>query len=201
MTINGKLAEEELMTRLILASGSPRRSEMMARITSEFKIMVPDIDETMTDNESPEEMVERLALEKAQVIIKKTNGEFPVLAADTIVVHDRVLGKPTDEEDACRMLQELEGDSHYVITGVAIIHPAKTKTISFTEKTEVFFGPINKSEIEAYVKSGEPMDKAGAYGIQGAGGCFITKINGCFYNVMGFPLNRIYTNLKELDII
>ncbi|MCK5759168.1 MAG: septum formation inhibitor Maf [Clostridiales bacterium] len=189
------------MTRLILASGSPRRAEMMARITSEFRIMVPDIDETMTDSESPSEMVERLALEKAQVIIKKTNGEFPVLAADTIVVHDRVLGKPTDEEDAYRMLRELADDSHYVITGVAIIHPGNSKSVSFTEKTEVFFGSISNSEIRAYVKGGEPMDKAGAYGIQGAGGCFITKINGCFYNVMGFPLNRIYTNLKELGII
>ncbi len=189
------------MTRLILASGSPRRAEMMARITSEFRIMLPDIDETMADSESPSEMVERLALEKAQVIIQKTNGEFPVLAADTIVVHDRVLGKPTDEEDAYRMLQKLADDSHYVITGVAIIHPGNSKSVSFTEKTEVFFGPISNSEIRAYIKGGEPMDKAGAYGIQGAGGCFITKINGCFYNVMGFPLNRIYTSLKELDII
>ncbi len=189
------------MTRLILASGSPRRAEMMARITSEFRIMLPDIDETMADSESPSEMVERLALEKAQVIIQKTNGEFPVLAADTIVVHDRVLGKPTDEEDAHRMLRELADDSHYVITGVAIIHPGNSKSVSFTEKTEVFFGPISNSEIRAYIKGGEPMDKAGAYGIQGAGGCFITKINGCFYNVMGFPLNRIYTNLKELGII
>lgn len=189
------------MTRLILASGSPRRSEMMSRITTEFKIMIPDIDETMTDNESPSEMVERLALEKAQVIIQKTGGKYPVLAADTIVVHNRVLGKPTDEEDACRMLEELANDSHFVITGVAIVHPSISKRISFTEKTEVFFGPINKSEIEAYVKSGEPMDKAGSYGIQGAGGCFITKINGCFYNVMGFPLNRIYNYLKELGII
>lgn len=189
------------MTRLILASGSPRRAEMMARITNEFRIMVPDIDETMTDNESPSEMVERLALEKAQVIIQKTKGKFPVLAADTIVVHDRILGKPTDEEDACHMLEELADDSHYVITGVAIVHPGISKTISFTEKTEVFFGPISKTEIRDYVKSQEPMDKAGSYGIQGAGGCFITKINGCFYNVMGFPLNRIYTTLKELDII
>ncbi len=117
------------MTRLILASGSPRRAEMMARITSEFRIMLPDIDETMADSESPSEMVERLALEKAQVIIQKTNGEFPVLAADTIVVHDRVLGKPTDEEDAYRMLQKLADDSHYVITGVAIIHPVNSKSL------------------------------------------------------------------------
>ncbi|MCD6322989.1 MAG: septum formation inhibitor Maf [Clostridiales bacterium] len=189
------------MTRLILASGSPRRAEMMMRITSEFKIIVPNIDETINDSESPSEMVERLALEKAQVIIQKINGKFPVLAADTIVVHDRVLGKPTDEKDAYRMLQELADDSHYVITGVAIIHPGKSKSVSFIEKTEVFFGPISNSEIRTYIKGGEPMDKAGAYGIQGAGGCFITKINGCFYNVMGFPLNRIYTTLKELDII
>jgi len=201
MTKNGNIIQEELMTRLILASGSPRRAEMLTRITDEFKIMIPDIDETMTDGESPSEMVERLALEKAQVIVGKTNGKLPVLAADTIVVHNRVLGKPIDEEDACRMLEELENDSHFVITGVAVIHPGKSKVISFIETTEVFFDSISKEEIKRYVKSKEPMDKAGSYGIQGIGGCFITKINGCFYNVMGFPLNKIYNSLKKLDII
>lgn len=189
------------MTRLILASGSPRRAEMMSKITSEYKIVIPDIDETMLENESPGEMVERLAVEKAEAAVKKTNGLLPVLAADTIVVHDRVLGKPVDEDEACKMLAELSDDSHFVITGVSIINPGNSKRISFTVTTEVFFGPISKKEILDYVKSGEPMDKAGAYGIQGAGGRFITKVNGCFYNVMGFPLNKIYTNLKELDII
>lgn len=189
------------MTRLILASGSPRRAEMMSRITSEYKIVVPDIDETMMKDENPRDMVERLAVEKAESVMEKTDGLLPILAADTIVVHDRVLGKPVDEDDAFKMLTELSDDSHFVITGVAIINPRNGRKISFTETTEVFFGPISEEEIRAYVKSREPMDKAGAYGIQGAGGRFIAKINGCFYNVMGFPLNKIYTNLKELDII
>lgn len=189
------------MTRLILASASPRRIEMMARITSEFKIVVPDIDETMRFGESPDKMVERLALEKAQAAMGKTDGELPVLAADTIVVHKRVLGKPANEEEACRMLGELADDSHFVITGVAVLNPRNGKELSFTEKTEVFFGPIDEAEIKAYVEGGEPMDKAGAYGIQGEAGRFITKINGCFYNVIGFPLNKIYTALKKLDII
>lgn len=189
------------MNRLILASGSPRRAEMTARLTSEFKIVVPDIDETMIEGESPEKMVERLAMEKAEAVIKKTGAELPVLAADTIVVHERVLGKPCDENEAFRMLQELADDSHFVITGVAVINPLTDKTFSFIEKTEVFFGPISEEEIREYVKSGEPMDKAGAYGIQGSGGRFITKINGCFYNVMGYPLHRIYNCLKNLDII
>jgi len=189
------------MAVLILASGSPRRAEMMARITSEFMIVVPDIDETMLEGESPERMVERLAMEKARAAMEKTEGSLPVLAADTIVVHERVLGKPYNEDEACKMLGELADDSHFVITGVAILNPVNDRELSFIEKTEVFFGPINESEIKEYVKGGEPMDKAGAYGIQGEAGRFITKITGCFYNVMGFPLNRIYTGLKELDII
>jgi len=189
------------MTRLILASGSPRRAEMTARLTSEFRIVVPDIDETMVEGESPEKMVERLAVEKAGAVIEKTGARLPVLAADTIVVHERVLGKPSDENDAYTMLRELAGDSHFVITGVAVINPRTNKTVSFIEKTEVFFGPISEDEIHEYVKSGEPMDKAGAYGIQGAGGKFITKINGCFYNVMGYPLHKIYKCLRDLDII
>lgn len=189
------------MTRLILASGSPRRAEMMSRITSEYKIVIPDIDETMLEDEKPEDMVKRLAIEKAEAVIKKTGGKLPVIAADTIVVHNKVLGKPVDEDEACQMLAELSNDSHFVISGVAIINPINSKKISFTETTEVFFGPISNEEIRDYVKSKEPMDKAGAYGIQGEGGRFITKINGCFYNVMGFPFNKIYKNLKELDII
>lgn len=189
------------MVRLILASGSPRRAEMMARITNEFMIVVPDIDEFMQEGESPEKMAVRLAMEKAHAVVSKTENKLPVLAADTIVVHDRVLGKPENEEDACKMLNELADDSHYVITGVAIINPENGKELSFIEKTEVFFGPIEDEEIREYVQGGEPMDKAGAYGIQGEAGRFITKINGCFYNVMGFPLNRIYNGLKELDII
>lgn len=189
------------MTRLILASGSPRRAEMLARITTEYKIVIPDIDETMVADENPKDMVERLAIEKAEAVIEKTHGKLPVLAADTIVVHERVLGKPIDEDDACQMLADLSDDSHFVITGVSIINPHNSKRMSFTETTEVFFGPISKEEIREYVISKEPMDKAGAYGIQGAGGRFITKINGCFYNVMGFPFNKIYTSLKELDII
>lgn len=189
------------MARLILASSSPRRAEMLARITTEYEIVVPDIDETMVADESPKDMVERLAVEKAEAVVKKTCGILPVFAADTIVVHDRVLGKPIDEEDACQMLYELSDDSHFVITGVAIINPLNSRRISFTETTEVFFGPISEEEIREYVMSKEPMDKAGAYGIQGAGGRFITRIDGCFYNVMGFPFNKIYTSLKELDII
>jgi septum formation protein len=189
------------MTRLVLASGSPRRAEMMARITKNFIIVTPDIDEEMLEDETPEVMARRLALEKAHAVIEKTNGAYPVIAADTIVVHDRVLGKPRNEEEAFSMLEELSNDSHFVITGVAILNPVNGMTLAFTEKTEVFFGPIGKKEITAYVKGGEPMDKAGAYGIQGEAGRFITKINGCFYNVMGFPLNRIYNGLREMDII
>ena len=189
------------MPRLILASGSPRRVEMMARLTKDFEIIAPEVDETILKNESPESMVLRLAVLKAETVFKKINGMFPVLAADTIVVHNGILGKPVDEKDAAAMLSDLADSVHTVITGVAVINSANGKMVSFIEKTEVSFGPIEEAEIIDYVRSGEPMDKAGAYGIQGEGGRFITGINGCFYNVMGFPMNKIYTNLKEQGII
>lgn len=189
------------MIKFILASGSPRRAEMAARLTDEYEIVVPDIEEIMQENENPSDMVLRLAREKAEAVLLKTNGNIPVLAADTIVVHDRVLGKPVNEEDARNMLTELSDDSHSVITGVAIIDPVTSKSVFFAETTEVHFGKMSSDEIEEYISSGEPMDKAGAYGIQGMGGRYITHIRGCFYNVMGFPFNRIYRELRELDII
>ena len=189
------------MTRLILASGSPRRIEMMSRITEDFKVISPDVDETAIEGESPGEMVERLALLKAATVFKATGGELPVLAADTIVVLDGVLGKPADEEDAVGMLRRLSGNKHQVMTGVAIIKPGYDEPGSLIETTDVFFDSISDEDIKGYVAGGEPMDKAGAYGIQGEGGRFIRKVDGCFYNVMGFPLNSIYTKLREMKII
>lgn len=189
------------MTALILASGSPRRADIMAKIVDEFEIVVPDIDESIKNLETPSEHVIRLAIKKARVVYEAAGGKSSVLAADTVVVHNRILGKPIDEKDAERMLKELADDEHTVITGVAIINAANNKMTTFHETTHVFFGSISEKEIKEYIKTGEPMDKAGAYGIQGAGGKYITKIEGCFYNVMGFPLNKIYTALTQSGII
>ncbi len=190
------------MPELILASGSPRRIEMMSRITEDFKVFVPDIDETPFIGENPKDMVLRLALEKASAVYKKQKEISSVLAADTIVVIDgHILGKPETPEDAAKMLLDLSGRIHEVITGVALIE-GKTGTVhTFTETTEVLFSKLSETEITRYIETGEPMDKAGSYGIQGDGGKFIKRIDGCFYNVMGFPLNSIYSLLMETGII
>lgn len=190
------------MPILILASGSPRRIEMMSRITDDFEISVPDIDETPIDGEHPMDMVLRLAAEKAGAVYENKGKKLPVLAADTIVViDDRILGKPETTEEAEKMLGGLSGRCHKVITGVALIEGYTGKLHTFTETTEVLFGNLSENEITDYIGTGEPMDKAGAYGIQGDGGKFIKRIDGCFYNVMGFPLNSIYSLLKQTGII
>ncbi len=189
------------MTQLILASGSPRRAEIMAKITENFKAMVPDIDETPLKNEKPEELVIRLALEKSMKAFESSGGEIPVLGADTIVCLNEIIGKPSDSVEAGRILERLSGKKHTVMTGVALILPDKTEPVVFVEKTDVFFNPISREEIDAYLKSGEPIGKAGAYAIQGAGGRFVRRIEGCYYNVMGFPLAGIYSRLKEHKVI
>ncbi|MBN2559026.1 MAG: septum formation protein Maf [Clostridia bacterium] len=201
MTINVNINEEDQKTLLILASGSPRRAEMMARITPFFQIVEPQVDESSLAGETPADMAKRLALKKATAVYEATKGRLPVVAADTIVVHGSIMGKPDCKEEASRMLRELSGARHLVITGVAIINPKNQTTVCFSETTEVVFGVIDEKDIEEYVNSGDPMDKAGAYGIQGAGGKFIERVNGCFYNVMGFPLYRIYKNLKDMGIV
>ncbi|MFO7610959.1 MAG: Maf family protein [Clostridia bacterium] len=201
MTIYVNINEEDQKALLILASGSPRRAEMMARITPFFQIVEPQVDESPLDGETPLDMAERLAMKKAAAVYESTKGILPVVAADTIVVHGNVMGKPDSKEEAARMLRELSGDKHLVITGVAIINPGDQSAVCFTETTEVRFGVIDEKDIEEYVNGGEPMDKAGAYGIQGAGGKFIEQVNGCFYNVMGFPLYRIYRNLKDMGVV
>lgn len=190
------------MPDLILASGSPRRFEMMSRLTDNFIVSVPDIDETPLKGEKPLDMVLRLAEEKAKAVFEKNDRKYPVLAADTIVVLDEViLGKPESPEEAISMISSLAGRCHEVITGVSLIEGMTGAVHTFAETTQVLFAEISEGEISEYVKTREPMDKAGAYGIQGHGGKFIKRIDGCFYNVMGFPLNGIYCLLKELSII
>lgn len=190
------------MPVLILASGSSRRLEMLSRLTGNFIVSVPDIDEILLPDESPVNMVLRLAKEKALAVHLRENGKYPVLAADTIVVLEgSVLGKPDSREDAKRMISRLSGRKHKVITGVALYDIKTNETYTFAESTDVIFSNLTKEEINEYVKTDEPMDKAGAYGIQGDGGKFIERIDGCFYNVMGFPLNGIYKLLKKQGII
>lgn len=189
------------MTRLILASGSPRRTETMKKITDDFEIVVPEIDETPLKDEKPDELVQRLALEKASRVYNDSKKALPVIGADTIVYLDEIIGKPSDHAEAASMLLNLSGRKHCVMTGVAILIPWKDDPVVFIEKTDVVFNPISAEEIEDYVQSGEPLGKAGAYAIQGTGGRFVRRIDGCFYNVMGFPLSGIYSRLLEYDVI
>ena len=180
--------------RVILASASPRRRELLAYIVPEFDVVPSDIDETASG--SPEQQVEKLAADKAADIARR----FPdavVIGADTLVTVDgRVLGKPRDAGDAAAMLRLLSGREHTVHTGVAVASSGVMHTA--VESTRVIFSSMTDDEIREYISTGEPMDKAGAYGIQGCGGKYITGIEGCFFNVMGLPLYRLYTMLKSL---
>ena len=179
---------------LILASQSPRRKELLGLMHIPFAVRVADIDETMDPEKSACDEVARVSALKAQAIPRET-GDV-VVAADTIVVcAGQVLGKPHDEAEAVKMLQLLSGRDHQVMTGVTILTDEKCKT--FTEITDIHFRELSRREIEAYVATGEPMDKAGAYGIQGGAALFAEKMVGDYYNVMGLPVCSLWKALKE----
>ena len=183
---------------IILASGSPRRRELLAQAGFEFKVEVSNADENVVE-ESPEQMVEELAARKAEAVVRlhnKAEDNCLVIGADTIVVLEgKVLGKPVDEEDAKTMLASLSGRTHQVYTGVALFYVKKgavEKKETFYECTDV---PMSEQEIADYVASGDPLDKAGAYGIQGPAAVFISGIKGDYYNVVGLPISKIYHKL------
>ncbi|MBM6867255.1 Maf family protein [Collinsella tanakaei] len=189
---------------MILASQSPRRIELMREAGYDFRVIPADIDETPRDGEGPIELVGRLARAKALAVANQHGeaGEL-VVAADTIVAHDdEVLGKPRDAADARRMLRELSGRTHQVATGVCLTIAGEdaTRAVSFVDVTDVTFYPLADAKIDAYVASGEPLDKAGAYGIQGVGGrMLVKKIDGDFYTVVGLPIARVARAIEELE--
>lgn len=173
------------MPRLVLASGSPRRREVLTALGLEFTVRRPDLEEIIVAGESPESAVCRLATEKAECVSVEP-GEV-VLAADTVVVLDGdLLGKPADESEAIEMLMRLGGRSHDVFTGMALRVDART--VSAAARTVVTFRLLDRAECEAYVATGECLDKAGAYGIQGFGSALVERIDGDFFNVMGLPV-------------
>ena len=179
---------------LILASASPRRQELLKLFGAPFIVRVADIDETMSPGAAPFDEVARLSREKALAVSREENDI--VIAADTIVVcQDRILGKPHSEEEAVEMLTLLSGRDHQVMTGCTIVRGSTIHT--FTEVTDIHFRPLTRKEILRYVRSGEPMDKAGAYGIQGGAALFCQKMVGDYYNVMGLPVCRLGQALKE----
>lgn len=195
---------------MILASQSPRRIELMREAGYDCRFIPADIDETPYENEHPRTLVERLARAKAAAVAHAAAkpGEV-VVAADTIVTHDgKILGKPKNSEDAVRMLHELSGRTHEVVTGVALVRAGKTADAathradvseSFISVTDVTFYDLTDGEIAQYVATGEPLDKAGAYGIQGVGGRMLVKsISGDFYNVVGLPIARVARHIERL---
>ena len=181
--------------QLILASASPRRKELLGLFKIPFTIRVADIDETMDNAKSPFDEVARVSRLKALAVERQEKDI--VIAADTIVVcEDRVLGKPKDAAEAVEMLSALSGRDHQVMTGCTVLRGETVQT--FTEVTDLHFRELSRKEIENYVASGEPMDKAGAYGIQGGAALFCERMVGDYYNVMGLPVCRLGQVLKEI---
>lgn len=177
-------------TGLILASGSPRRKELLARTGRTFRVVVSDADEIAPKDMAPVDVAMHNARGKALAVASGQPASATVIGADTIVVLDgRIFGKPIDERDAHRMLRELSGKTHQVITGVALAHEGNCET--FAEITDVCFRELSDAEITAYIATGEPLDKAGAYGIQGAAGTFVDHIEGDYDNVVGLPVARL----------
>ena len=185
--------------KLILASASPRRKEILEQMGLTFAIC-PASGEERLNTEDPEEAVKALALQKAKEAAGRQTAPALVIGSDTVVAFEgRILGKPADEEEAVRMLRLLSGRTHIVYTGVAVIDTEDGSVpVHFAEGTEVSLYPMTEEWIRRYVGTGEPMDKAGAYGIQGAGGAFVRRIEGDFYNVMGLPLCALCEMLEEI---
>jgi len=202
--VNNTESEGKIM-KWILASASPRRRELLTQVGLTFEVMVSDADENIEESLSPDELVKRLSLIKAAAVkeelsAKGADGDSAVIGADTVVFHKgEILGKPKDEEDAFRMLKSLSGDMHSVYTGVTIL--LGDETITFANETKVVFDTISDEEIKRYIASKEPMDKAGAYGIQGLGGEFVNSIEGEYANVVGFPIGEFCHILRERKLL
>jgi septum formation protein len=185
--------------KLILASSSPRRAELLRDAGFAFQSLPVQVDETRWPQEKPIQLVLRLAKAKAEAATWRAAPPCFIVSADTEVVLDGdVFGKPIGEEDARAMLRRLSGRTHEVITGLHVLRLPEQEFRNAHETTRVTFAQVSDKEIEDYVASGEPFDKAGAYAIQGRGGRFITRVEGCYFNIVGLPLARLYSILREL---
>lgn len=192
-----KERENRRLKSIILASASPRRKEIFTLADLSFEVLPSSVEEVVT-KEIPHEVVMELASQKAWDIWEKTQKDRMVVGADTVVACDgKILGKPKDEEDAFKMLSMLSGRTHQVYTGVSLIW--KDREHTFYEETEVTFYPMTEEEISKYISTKEPMDKAGAYGIQGKAAAFIRGICGDYYNVVGFPIARFLQEVRQLE--
>ncbi|WP_309089652.1 Maf family protein [Domibacillus sp.] len=187
------------MTHIILASSSPRRKELLAHVNIPFTVHAANTDETIVPGTHPAQAVEQLALRKAEAVLAAYPDKV-VIGADTVVaVDDRILGKPETEQEAMDMLCMLSGRHHAVYTGVAIL--SRNEKVVFHEKTDVEFWDLTKAEIAAYIKTGDPFDKAGSYGIQTAGALFVKAIHGDYFNVVGLPVSSLHRRLNQSGLL
>jgi septum formation protein len=185
--------------KLILASASARRAEILRDAGLSFVVLSSAVDETPYQNESPHDLVERLASAKAELAAARAIGPVIIIGADTVISLDGlILGKPRSSDDARHMLEKLSGRTHSVVTGVALIRLPDSERRTFVESTLVHFAALSPEQITRYLATGEPHDKAGAYAIQGHAGRFIPRIEGCYFNVVGLPLSRLYHALIDL---
>ncbi len=189
---------ENTACSIILASASPRRREILTNGGISHKVLPADVDESVFEGLEPRLMVQLLAAAKAAAVSQK--GEGLILGADTVVVlSGKVMGKPADAEEAFALLSALSGKTHSVYTGVAVLRTADGRLKTHLEETKVTFRPLTEAEILAYIETGEPMDKAGAYGIQGKGGALVEKTEGDFLNVVGLPLTAVKRLMQSME--
>jgi septum formation protein len=188
------------MKRLVLASSSPRRKELLKQIGLDFDVIPSSVPEKWEENSPPRDVTRKLAMDKAADVAAGLSSGI-VIGADTIVLlKGRILGKPKDPDDAFKILSQLSGNFHEVITAVALIEAETGRPVTFDATTRVFFREITKRELHAYIATGEPMDKAGAYGIQGKGILFVRRIEGCYTNVVGLPITDLAEKLSALGV-
>ncbi len=192
------------MTKIILASASDRRKDILSQVGISYEVMPSSIDEDAIQADTPAALVEALSAAKAEDIAERLTKDFVIIGADTVVVKDNsILGKPSDEAEAAKMLQMLQGNRHEVYTGVTLISVSpegKGLIDTFHVRTIVDMIPMTAAQIDAYIKTGEPMDKAGAYGIQGRGAAYIQDIAGDYYNVVGLPISTVLARLANMGI-
>jgi septum formation protein len=189
--------------QIVLASGSPRRKEMLEKLGIEIAVIPSNAAEDELPGETPEEHVVRLSIDKAKEVAEREDvaGHW-FIGSDTIVLQNKnILGKPTDNENAAEMLRSLSGSEHQVLSGYAIIDRQTREIVADVVATDVRFRQLTESEIAGYIASGEPMDKAGAYAIQGMGGVFVESINGSYNNVVGMPLCQVVEILKQMGAV
>ncbi|MCK4667729.1 septum formation inhibitor Maf [Candidatus Dependentiae bacterium] len=187
------------MRKLILASSSPRRKKILTDLGLQFEVIPPEISEEVKPNESPKDFAIRCSTDKAKEVAKKHNGI--IISADTIVVlENKIIGKPKDKDDAVQILKSLSGKKHQVITGITLFDSESQKLISDFVQTDVWITKLNDDDIEKYINTFEPSDKAGAYAAQGKGAVLVERVDGDFFNVVGLPVFKLYKLLKEFNI-